>query len=476
MTRSLEAQLEALSTERDGVLGQVEAKEAEWVTVLERFADEGIAHIASTTGWDAMTAANRLFKECADVLENDHLSKAHATGDIDWSEVLRTQDLFTRYGNEIGSALLLAALPQTYATERGAKVLVASSGLETDLTRRVRGTAQFLMLVMLATKAPEGPESYESCNSYLQNDAERVWCCQRLDTSGVRWRVCATLRVHHEAIRRVQESRAGSVDALNQEDLLGALLTFTITVFEVLEQFGISWTDADQLAYLRTWNLIGESLGITGLGHDIAGSPYSAPFQQDLPQTVGEARRILDALRARNWKPLDTYGGNLMKELTQTDPGVRLIAALLAELSSELPGPLKRLPEVVIRQLAAPVVRDRLGLGDGGLMQAGADYLPGALGAVNFVPGARLAARARASWLRQAANTVCRATTVHFVCSEPGLPEFIIPGLVEWSDSLRTQTGSRQPRSTTPRQPGDARVERAVSRFKIEHGLKQSLR
>ena len=117
-----------------------------------------------------------------------------------------------------------------------------------------------------------------------------------------------------------------------------------------------------------------------------------------------------------------------MKELTQTDPGVRLIAALLAELSSELPGPLKRLPEVVIRQLAAPVVRDRLGLGDGGLMQAGADYLPGALGAVNFVPGARLAARARASWLRQAANTVCRATTVHFVCSEPGLPEFIIPG------------------------------------------------
>ena len=309
MTRSLEAQLEALSTERDGVLGQVEAKEAEWVTVLERFADEGIAHIASTTGWDAMTAANRLFKECADVLENDHLSKAHATGDIDWSEVLRTQDLFTRYGNEIGSALLLAALPQTYATERGAKVLVASSGLETDLTRRVRGTAQFLMLVMLATKAPEGPEA-TSCNSYLQNDAEREQAVKdSWDTSGVRWRVCATLRVHHEAIRRVQESRAGSVDALNQEDLLGALLTFTITVFEVLEQFGISWTDADQLAYLRTWNLIGESLGITGLGHDIAGSPYSAPFQQDLPQTVGEARRILDALRARNWKPLDTYRG-----------------------------------------------------------------------------------------------------------------------------------------------------------------------
>jgi hypothetical protein len=205
---SLEAQLGALSAQRDVVLRRVTGRKADWLTVLQRFGEEGIAHIASTKGWDDMTATNPLFKECADMLEKDSLSKSHSTEEIDWSEVLRTQDLFTRYGNEIGSALLLAALPQTYATERGAKVLVASSGLETDLTRRVRGTAQFLMLVMLATKAPEGPESYESCNSYLQNDAERERAVELAwGTSGVRWRVCATLRVHHEAIRRVQGSR-----------------------------------------------------------------------------------------------------------------------------------------------------------------------------------------------------------------------------------------------------------------------------
>ena len=45
---------------------------------------------------------------------------------------------------------------------------------------------------------------------------------------------------------------------LNQEDLLGTL-TFTVTVFEVLEQFGITWTRDEQEAYLRAWDKVGAS-------------------------------------------------------------------------------------------------------------------------------------------------------------------------------------------------------------------------
>ena len=49
---------------------------------------------------------------------------------------------------------------------------------------------------------------------------------------------------------------------LNQEDLLGTLLTFTITVFEVLETFGQSWTADEQDAYLHLWDLVGAHLSI----------------------------------------------------------------------------------------------------------------------------------------------------------------------------------------------------------------------
>ena len=49
---------------------------------------------------------------------------------------------------------------------------------------------------------------------------------------------------------------------LNQEDLLSTELTFVLTVFEVLEKFGLLWSEEQQLAYLHTWQLIGRCLGI----------------------------------------------------------------------------------------------------------------------------------------------------------------------------------------------------------------------
>ena len=44
------------------------------------------------------------------------------------------------------------------------------------------------------------------------------------------------------------------------------LLSFSITVFDVLESYGIEWTADDQEAYLYLWDLVGAHLGI--------GSPY----------------------------------------------------------------------------------------------------------------------------------------------------------------------------------------------------------
>ena len=422
--------------------------------VLAVMEKRGIARIASQDGWNELRLRSPFFRHCTNQLGE----ALPAVEGADWAEVLHTQDLFSRYGNEIGSALLLAALPQTYATERGAKVLVGSSGLTRDLTRRIRGTAQFLMLVMLATSAEKDVESYETCNAFTPDRVRAVrdsWQPQ----SGVRWRVCATLRVHHEAIRRVQK-RANvqrgvttSDVALNQEDLLGALLTFSITVFEVLEQFGITWTEAEQLAYLRTWNVIGGYLGIQGLPYAVAGSPYSSPLPGGLPRTVADARRLLTRIRSRNWRPVDHYP-DLLTKLSDTDPGMQLMAALRDELAAALPGPLKQLPAAVIRHLAEPVVRDRLGLGDGGLLQAALDNAPRRRAAVDRFTAVRLPNRARAMWLRQAANTVSRAATVHFIRSADPQNEFVIPGLMDWADGWRPSKESRQ---GTTQGPADIR-------------------
>ncbi len=67
---------------------------------------------------------------------------------IDPEKLLVAQRLFSDYIAEISGALLLAALPQSYATEYGAAVLGAHGELTRNLTRRIGATAQFLLTVM----------------------------------------------------------------------------------------------------------------------------------------------------------------------------------------------------------------------------------------------------------------------------------------------------------------------------------------
>jgi hypothetical protein len=440
---SLDAQLDHMRSMVDPILQHVDPH-LDGSDMLKRIVGGGIAEIASDEGWDHAVRTSEFFRECKEELSR--AGPAVPLGEVDWREVLCAENLFGRYGNEIGSALLLAALPQTYATERGAKVL-AGSRLESDLTRRIRGTAQFLMLVMMATSAPN-VDDYESRNAFTMSEDEQ---CNAIRDAwqpedGIRWRVCATLRIYHEAIRRqIGASENDPEQPLNQEDLLGALLTFSITVFEVLEQFGIVWTDEEQLAYLRTWHLVGSALGVRGLDRRIAETPFSPPLPVGLPPTVPHAREVLEVIRGRNWKPLSAYP-NLRDRLCETQAGARLVSALLEELAAAMPAPLKRLPEIMIRQLAVPVVRDRLGLGGGGVLQAVLDDLPRSPVQASRLSAVDLPHRARAMWLRQAANTVSRAATVRFIRDGDGDAQFVIPGLMDWADGWRS---AEQPAKAT---------------------------
>ena len=97
------------------------------------------------------------------------------------------------------------------------------------------------------------------------DDTSTLW----RPSKGQALRASLALRIMHSLIRISPPNRIHSPALddpsrvlLNQEDLLATLLSFSITVFEVLEQFGISWTAEEQEAYFYVWDRVGETLGI----------------------------------------------------------------------------------------------------------------------------------------------------------------------------------------------------------------------
>jgi ER-bound oxygenase mpaB/B'/Rubber oxygenase, catalytic domain len=439
------------------------------------------------------------------------------------NELSRTRSLFQQYGREIGSALLLAALPQAYATSWGARVLAATGHLQNnspgDLTRRIRATAQFVTFVL-------GPTGFVKEGDAGNGKVENAWDARQGQGQpanlGVAFRSVMGLRLLHQIIRTIlteppddapknalraatkaveeakkaweaQAKNAGEepqkaeyeeakrtyeeakktyevakktyddakkayVEAmkpvlgdencepnepLNQEDLLATQLLFCVTVFEVLEKFGLSWSEEDQIAYLTTWTMIGRLLGV--VAWDPSQFPEVAQWPQLNPDSVEGARQLLELLRIRQWKPVPPFvaeiavsagsSGPLDEIWNSLRPGRRLTKALLDELASAMGNRTRSWPLATMRELAPHVVRDRLGLGAGGLTMSVLDMLPHRTATIGWFTKIRLPNMAQAATLRFMANTVTRDAVISFLRSTDP-PPFVLPGLEDWSATL----------------------------------------
>ena len=165
------------------------------------------------------------------------------------------------------------------------------------------------------------------------------------------------------------------------------LLTFSITVFEVLERYGILWTSDEQDAYLHAWDVVGAYLGI--------GSPsvvdelekkykelrYHAGGESTCPRAPSSAtsgtgcgpRRwmehalLLDQIRDRQWIDPAPEGPFEITSWSSVRAGRILVHALLDELQAAMPRSLEQLPIAIIRALLPAVVCKRLNLGGSGL-------------------------------------------------------------------------------------------------------------
>jgi squalene cyclase len=236
---------------------------------------------------------------------------------IDTGKLQLAGRLFTRAGWMVAASLFCSSLPQAYCAANGAHVLIQSQRMTKHLRKRIFETAQFVFDVCdEGAMEPQGRGIYAALKVRLMHAAIR----HLILTGPAPWDK-ATLGL-----------------PINQEDMAGTLMTFSVVILDALPRLGIEVSDAEADAWLHLWQLVGHLLGV----------------QRDVvPNTVDEGEQLMDLIRAGQWR--------------RSDDGVQL-ARVLIELMQEglhnvLPTHLlDGLPLALVRRLAGDHASDLLGL------------------------------------------------------------------------------------------------------------------
>ena len=212
------------------------------------------------------------------------------------ASIERVRRLFLDHGVEIFLVLACYSLPSAYGAAKGARVLGRSRYLLDDPVRRLCETARFVMNVML-------------------DPVERGLPAAR------------QVRMIHATLRMLMvasESEPWDVERLgvpiNQEDLLGTLMTFSWVVMDGLARLGVPEArDAEtRQAVIDVWRMIGLELGIE---------------EALLPDDFEEAGQLMRLVRSRQIVPREQ--NPIGRELTQ-----RLLDTMERELRSWWAAPL----------------------------------------------------------------------------------------------------------------------------------------
>jgi hypothetical protein len=256
----------------------------------------------------------------------------------DWADRAKLwagQDFFRKFGLEIGSALFSASLPASYTAARGARVLITTAELVSNPRRRLGETGQMLLDAMASDDSSKPP----------------------LDKDTLAYGAALGVRLFHGAVRRTiltdpavvwQKGDLGV--PINQEDLVGTLVVFTVVVIESLDQMGVTVTVQDRDAYLHLWLVIGHLLGI-----DYDRLYRQPPPSTQQPLTYAEMQLLARVIFDRN---------------AEASPsGQKLMAALLEVSDGSMPFFLKGLPAALTRRLIGDQAAAMLGVPTGGVMR-----------------------------------------------------------------------------------------------------------
>ncbi|TNE91553.1 MAG: DUF2236 domain-containing protein [Deltaproteobacteria bacterium] len=224
------------------------------------------------------------------------------------------QAFYERVGWSFALCLFASSLPQAYAAANGARVLLETQGLTQHVKRRIGETAQFLFDVL-------APDSFGPKGRGLAV-ARKV----RL--------IHATVR-QHSLMRRAWATPSWGVP-INQEDLAGTVMTFSLVVLDAMKRLHIHVSPHEEKAWMHTWACVGHVMGV---------------HENLLAPDIDDARALMDAIRDDQWAP--------------SEQGRRLTHQLCWSIADMMPAPTNPgvpMAEMLIREVAGDRCADVLGL------------------------------------------------------------------------------------------------------------------
>ncbi|KAG0337070.1 hypothetical protein BG004_007794 [Podila humilis] len=169
---------------------------------------------------------------------------------VDWAQIQRGQDVYWKYILYISHTLLHFALAGGFAIPKIGKVLNATGYLGGSRTNeRILDTKQFLLDIMQSPESIYPGFGHTGWESIIQ---------VRFLHAGVRRRLDKISRAHSKYYN-VQEHGV----AINQEDLLATLFSFSNTMWRVMETRLDAHMPLDEREdYLHVWRYVGYLIGI----------------------------------------------------------------------------------------------------------------------------------------------------------------------------------------------------------------------
>lgn len=232
----------------------------------------------------------------------------------DAKQLETAQKLFTRAGWQVATCLFCSSLPQAYAAAKGARVITSTQAMTKHTKQRIFETAQFLFDAV--SEGAFGP-------------------------NGRGARTVQKVRLMHATVRHYLRTRSDPPwdtaflgEPLNQEDLAGTLMTFSIVVLDGLEKLGVQVSLEEQLAWLHAWKVVGHFLGLE---------------PELMPDGLDDAHELMEAIRDRQWRA--------------SDDGKALMKPLIELMQQYFPGTeLDGFPVALVRLLSGDHCADLLGL------------------------------------------------------------------------------------------------------------------
>jgi hypothetical protein len=307
-------------------------------------------------GWRAFAhaAAHGVSPDAPPAMRSFFEQAEHVPAWVDWEEIDRGGGVLLRAGPLGGLVLGLKSLVSGYASAGGNKPLMFSGRLREQAAQRLNETARFVRATCLPGALRRGGEGY---------------------------RMTLKVRLIHAQIRRtILRSGRWKPELwgapINQHDMLGTSLLFSLLVLQGLRKLGLRISEGEAAAYMQLWRYSGWLIGID---------------PELLPVTEREAARLADLLDATQGPP-DDDSRALTKALLEagmpSDPRraarhVAVSAAICRELVGNdlanalgVPSTPLRPALPIVRRLVSGLdfVREKVPGGEGRAMALGISY------------------------------------------------------------------------------------------------------